>query len=384
MQITQQKAATDSRMSITREDIEQLVREPSAAMRVRIVQKITTGYNTGTFSESETNLANEIFRLLLKDTEMKVRRLIAEELKSNMQVPHDVIWALANDHHDVAVPVLQFSHVLTEEDLILIVRATRDHPKLQAIAKRDSISKELSHSLIETRDDTVAKMLLNNPNATLAETTMEVVLEEFARDHSVLEELVLRGGLPYNFAEKLFTSVSDALKKQLTRKYRLSRHVVEEVTTNARQTAVLQFISPWMSQQDINLLVEQMHRNKRLTDSVIVRSLCIGDLRFFEAAIAKRVGVPVSNARILLMDPGPLGFKALYDSSGLAPSFYPAIRTMLQLAFAETQYGSYRTTDFGARMVERITEGGYDRTIEHMDTMLTMIGRGIHDQPTMH
>ena len=97
-------------MNITREDMELLVREPSPAMRQRICEKITDGYNSGLYSDSEVKLANEIFRLLLKDTEMKVRLIIAEALKANMQAPHDVIWALANDCHEVAVPVLEFSH----------------------------------------------------------------------------------------------------------------------------------------------------------------------------------------------------------------------------------------------------------------------------------
>jgi uncharacterized protein (DUF2336 family) len=127
-----------------------------------------------------------------------------------------------------------------------------------------------------------------------------------------------------------------------------------------------------------------MHRNKRLTDSVIIRSLCIGDLRFFEAAIAKRVGIPASNARILILDPGPLGFKALYGSCGLPEDFYEAVRRMLQFAHEETQYGMYRTTDFGARMVERITEAGDAKTIPHMDTLLTMIGYAIHESVTIH
>src|SRR5690606_11003473 len=134
----------------------------------------------------------------------------------------------------------------------------------------------------------------------------------FAKDNSVLEELVYLGGLPYAFAEMLFTMVTDTMRKQLTKKYRLNKHVVEEASANARETATLQFLTPWMSQQDINRLIDQMHRNRRLTDSVIIRSLCIGDLRFFETAIAKRVGIPPSNARILMLDPGPLGFKALY------------------------------------------------------------------------
>ncbi len=377
MQASQTLAQTS--MNITREDINQLVQEPSAAMRQRICEKIATGYNSGLYSESETKLANEIFRLLLKDTEAKVRLLIADALKSNIHAPHDVIWALANDRRDIAVPVLEFSHVLTEDDLIAIVRATREHPKLKAIARRESISKQLSHALIEKRDHEITRDLLANKGAVISDTSMDIILEEFASENSVLEELVLRGGLPYEFAERLFSMVSDTLKKQMTRKYRMGRHVAEDVTAQARETAVLQFISPWMSQHDINQLVEEMHRGKRLTDSVIIRSLCIGDLRFFETAIAKRVGIPVSNARILLIDSGVLGFKALYESSGLSPMFYEPIHVMLRFALEETEYGNYRTSDFGARMVAKIRSAGLDHTVENMETLLQMISRAIHE-----
>lgn len=377
------KQAVSSAMNITREDIELLVREPSPAMRFRICEKISGGYNSGLYSESETKLANEIFRLLLKDTEMKVRMLMAETLKANMQVPHDIIWTLANDRHEIAAPILQYSHVLSEEDLVTIVRATREHPKLKAVARRESISKQLAHELIEKRDHEITRELLGNKGASIADTSMDIVLEEFAGEHSVLEELVLRGGLPYDFAERLFSTVSDVLKKQLTRKYRMSQQLAEETTGKARETAMLQFISPWMSQNDIDQLVTEMHRNKRLSDSVIIRSLCIGDLRFFETAIAKRVGVPVSNARILLIDPGPLGFKALYDSSGLPPTFYAAIHAMLRIALEETQYGKYRTNDFAARMVAKIRSLGYDRSIENMESLMHMVSRAAHE-PTIH
>jgi uncharacterized protein (DUF2336 family) len=372
-----------SKMNITREDIELLVREPSATMRQRICEKISVGYNSGLYSESEIKLANEIFRLLLKDTEMKVRLLIAQALQASMHAPHDVIWALANDRHEIAVPVLEHSHVLSEDDLIAIVRATREHPKLKAITRRDSISKQLSHALIEKRDHEITRDVLNNKGASISDTTMDVILEEFARENSVLEELVLRGGLPYEFAERLFAAVSDSLKKQLTRKYRMGKHVAEDMTESAREAAMLQFISPWMSQHDINQLVEEMHRGKRLTDSVIIRSLCIGDLRFFETAIAMRVGIPVSNARILLIDPGPLGFKALYESSGLSAAFYEPVRVMLRFALEETEYGNYRTSDFGARMVAKIRSAGLDRAVENMETLLQMVSRAIHE-PKFH
>jgi uncharacterized protein (DUF2336 family) len=371
-------------VNITPEDIQSLIKEPSAAMRGRIAEKITTGYNSGLFTDSENNLAIEIFRLLLRDTELRVRKMIAEQLKDNMSVPHDVIYALANDVTEVAVPVLQHSFVLSEEDLIGIVQATRDVPKLKAIANRESVSKQLSHALIETHVPEVVKDIVANKSASLAETSLEMLLDDFARENNVLEELVYRGGLSPAFAERLFSMVSDQMKKSLTRRYKLNFHVVEEATEAARETATLQFLSPWMSQQDIQKLVDGMFKAKRLTHSVIIRSLCIGDLRFFETALAKLVGIPVSNARLLVLDPGPLGFKALYDSAQMPSAFYPSIKVMLRLALDETEYGTYRTTDFGNRMVERITAGGYDTAVEHMDTLLTLIGRGMREQATVH
>jgi uncharacterized protein (DUF2336 family) len=269
--------------------------------------------------------------------------------------------------------------VLTEEDLVAIIRATREHPKLKAIARRETISKQVSHELALKRDHEVTRELVANRGAVLADATMDMILEEFASENSILEELIFRGGLPYGFAERLFATVSDELKKQLTRRYKIQQHLADESTAGARETAVLQFISPWMSQNDIDHLVDEMHRNKRLSDSVIIRSLCIGDLRFFETAIAKRVGIPVSNARILLIDPGPLGFKSLYESSGLPPSFYEAIRSMLRFALEETQYGNHRTSDFGARMVTKIRSAGLDRTIENMETLLQLVGRATQE-----
>lgn len=382
--VTAPSSSQPTAMNITREDIELLVREPSAAMRSRIAQKISAGYSHHHFSPSEIALANEIFRLLLKDTEMRVRKQMAEELKSCADLPHDIAWKLANDHHEVAAPILQYSPILTEEDLIQIVEATREHPKLRAIAQRDTLSKHLAHALVASEDAKIIKLVVGNQGAVLDDEALGIVLRQFGRDQSILEEMVYRGGLPIQFAEALFTRVSDNLKKQLTKKYRLSRHVLEDAGNNARETATLQFLSPFSSQQDITQLVDQMHRNGRLTDSVIIRSLCIGDLRFFEGAIAKRVGIPPSNARILILDPGPLGFKALYHSAQLPDSFYKAIAIMLQFALQETEYGTYRNADFSKRMSEHIHRGGFDKSIENMDVLLRMIGHAYQSRIVLH
>ena len=371
-------------VNIDREDIAQLVREPSAAQRSRIAEKICLGFNSGQFSDSEIRLATDIFRLLLKDTEMKVRRVLADQLKENMRVPHDIIWTLANDKPEVAIPVLQYSFVLSEDDLIAIVKASKQVAKLRAVAMRQSISKPLSKALVDKGEREVAQILVGNPSAHLDESGLDSVLETFGDEYGILEELVYRGGLPYAFAERLFYRVSGNLKKQLTRKYRLNKAAVEEASNTTRETVTLQFLAPWMSQQDITNLVSEMDHAGRLSDSVMIRSLCIGDIRFFETAIARRVNIGVSNAKLLVADPGPLGFKALYASAKLPEAYYECVKVLLKLANEETQYGTYQTMDYCNRMVARIVSGGYDKTVENMDVLLTMIGRNLSPNATQH
>lgn len=364
-------------VNIDRDDIAQLVREPSAAQRSRIAEKICIGFNSGQFTDSEIRLATDIFRLLLKDTELKVRRVLADQLKENLRVPHDIIWTLANDKPEVALPVLQYSFVLSEDDLVALVKATKQVAKMRAIALRQSISKPLCKTLLEKGDREVAHILIGNRSAHMDEEELLAVLAAYGNEYNILEELVYRGGLPYSFAEKLFYKVSGNLRKQLTKKYRLNKAAVEEAENTARETVTLQFLSPWMSQQDINNLVAEMDRSGRLTDSLIIRSLCIGDVRFFEASIARRVGIGVSNAKILIADPGPLGFKALYASAKLPEAFYECVKVLLKLANDETQYGTYVTHDYCNRMMAHIVSGGYDKTVQNMDIMLTMIGRNL-------
>ena len=45
------------------------------------------------------------------------------------------------------------------------------------------------------------------------------------------------------------------------------------------------------------MLVEALVRNRRLTPSILLRAICVGDLGFFKAALAKMAGISVLNAR---------------------------------------------------------------------------------------
>lgn len=365
---------------LSKTDLEHLAREPSPKVRAALCEKICAGYNDKAYSERETALALEIIRLLIKDTSLRVRRSLSEALKSNPELPRDIAIDLANDHELVAEAILGHSPVLDEEDLLAIIHSTQSLRKLMAIAGRDTISAGVANALIDDGAHSVTMTVIQNPGAQIEESTFAYLLEEYYQDDSILEALVYRSSLPYTVAEKLFYLVGDHLRRHLSEHHHLRRETIEDITAQATESATLKFLSPWMGQQDIQQLVQEMFRQDRLTNSLIIRSLCIGDLRFFQTAMAKRANISVSNAKILLLDPHSVGFDACYDKAALPAPLRDAVRCLYHCALEETQLGRFYHEEFTKRVIEKIMAEGYDRSVDQMPTLISMLGATMQEK----
>lgn len=376
-------------MNLKPMDVKRLTEEPSARVRSMLAAKIAMDYRSGNFTQSESDIAADIFRILLRDTERKVRQAMAEQLSHCPYVPRDVILRLANDEMEVAVHILEYSDVLTEDDLIAIVRSTREIMKLRAIARRDTVSEKLSNSLMDTDNELVLRDLFKNKGAVLEERHMIKSWTSISASQTLLETLVNRGGLPLTIAEKLFFAVSEELKRVLSRQYRLHVPSVQKAANDAREWEMLGIVPNGGSghpndDERVEELVLELHSGGRLTHSLLIRALCMGDLNLFEAGLAKLAGVPRVNARILLMDNGSLGFQSIYKTSSMPDGFYEAVRTLLRLSLEETEYGSIQRPDFRKRIIDRIYVDGYHRTIENMEYLLSIIGGKIATPASTH
>lgn len=364
---------------VTGMDVKKLTREPSGRVRSMIATKIASDYRSGSFSESESGIANDIFRILVHDVERKVRKTLAEQLCLCPDVPHDIIMKLAEDDVDIAGPVLEHSIVLTEEDLISIVRSTTEVVKLCAVARRDSVSEGLSDALIDTKIEKVLGELFNNRGASIAEKSLMESWHYISGQQSLLEVLVSRGNLPLTVAEKVYYLVSDELKRHMAHTYRIGLPIADKAANDAREWQMLGIlptggvISPG-NDEDVEDLIDQLYMSARLTHSFLIRALCVGALSIFEAGIARLAGVPRVNARILLMDSGSLGFKAIYKAANMPEGFYEAVQVLVKISLQETEYGRSKRADFRKRVIDRIYMEKYNRSVENMEYLLAIIG----------
>ena len=321
---------------LNQQDVMRLLASPETDVRAEIAGKIAAQHPR--LSDHERKLAEDILRLMVKDAEVRVREALSRQLKENPLVPRDVALTLAHDVDEVALPIIQYSAALSDEDLIALVRS-QGSSKQEAVARRANVSASVAEAIVEVGSEAAVTTLVANKGAQL----------------------------PVTVVEKLLTQVSETFRGHLLGRADLSPEVASALLIQARELAVLGLSTADSGPSE---LVDHLARHKRLTPSIILRALCMGDLSFFEASLAKLAEIPLENAQKLIYDKGRRGFEALYKKAGLPPNLYMAMCAAIDI-FASMEYdgGPNDRERFSRRMIERILTqyGGEGVEFKHDD-----------------
>ncbi len=338
---------------LTQKDVDLLLNNPSVDVRSSTARKVSEQYQLKSLTQKEKQIAEDIFRLITNDVEIQVREELAESLKTCTFLPYDIVQKIIFDVAAVAVPMIQYSEVISDEDLVTILQ-TKDEEKQCAVAKRHRISPMVCDHLIEESDKTPVIILIGNQGADISEYSYNKLLDKFEACDEIHEPILMRAKVPVAILEKVITKVSDELRKQLLTRHDLPVNVITTLVTQTREKAILN-LSETSTEEDVRTLVIHLHNVDRLTPNLILRSVCVGDMKFFEYALAIKAGIPIRNARILIYDSGPLGLERLYEEAELPPEMFPAVRLAVRTfreMLEETEDG-YRD-HFQRRMIERL------------------------------
>lgn len=361
---------------LNKEDVARLMTDPSPENRSITARKLAAQFSAGALSEGESEIANEIFAIMVQDAEERVRLALAENLKEAHNLPHETALQLARDVSDkVALPMLKYSDVLTEEDLVEIVRSQGSARKV-AVAARENVSEAISDAIVETGDRDAVVSLVSNPSARISANALNAVVEAHGDDERVHTPLVHRDKLPLRVAEKLVAKISDDLKTYLVANHDLSEETATDLILHSRERATVGLLGS-AGEGELERLVEQLSISGRLTPSIILRALCVGDIAFFETAIAHLARVPVTNARILIYDEGELGFKSLFAKAGLPKQLYQAFRSAMDLNIdSESERRDEDPEALLRRMLERVlTDPEADYGSENVEYLLTRFNK---------
>lgn len=308
-----------------------LSRSATTDARAEVADAIGRSIDSPDLGAAERDIALDIVRKLAGDIEQQVRRNLADAVRQSVGLPHDVALKLAKDVADVSLPIISDSVVLTDGDLVSIVEED-DTAKQLAIANRDEVSEVVSGALVERGNEDVVVAVVSNPGATIDEPSLGKALDRFGDSPRLQEPMVGRSTLPVGVAERLVSMVSDKLKDELVRRHEISPDLATDLVLEGRERATLGLLSSDGPSQRVEDLAREMARNGRLTDSILLRAACTGDLAFVAAGLAVRAEVPFRNADLLVHDDGVKGLKSLAAKAGMSEHDRVILRAAVEVA----------------------------------------------------
>lgn len=363
-----------SKIMLTRDDVERLLRDDSPESRGAVLDKVALHYNEHNLRDNEQQIAEHIFRLLMRDMSTRVRATLAERMKENASVPRDIVLHLANDIESVATPLLRHSMVLSDADLVGIVESSQNMGKLLAIAHRDQVSERVSGALVDTNYAEVVTTLLGNQKAKISTNHLTKIATDFALNNEVAGALSSYPNLPAVVVERLISRASTAVAQELKQKYQINDADLQKDTSSAREAMMLRLLDGEMDAAEMEALVTQMSADESLTPSIMMTALCRGQITFFTMALASMAKVPLANAMRLVDDRGEHGFNGIYMKSGLPDSMMEAMRMVVRgVQDLEGDSAIAGSMLYANRLVERVLWHVGDKNVEYIPYFIALI-----------
>ena len=300
----------DATKPVTDEDIRVLVQHPNAEARAVVAQKICRRVRDHPLSDGEREIANEVLGFIAEDAASLVRRAMAVTLKNSPELPRDVALKLAADIDSIAVPVLNFSPVFNDEDLVEVLKS-RAAAKVIAVAKRPTVSGSVVENIVRYGDSRAVAAVAANDGAEITPETARNMLDAYRDDDLIAQAFIKRRDLPIGIVERLVAQISAEAAVELTRRHAVPVELAIELATRARERATIDIIDQSTKTRDVALLVQRLQDESRLSTSLIIRAAGCGELRFVEHALAVKANISHAKAALMVHDGGPFSLKAL-------------------------------------------------------------------------
>lgn len=196
-------------------DLIALAEEDSSDKRRALLRELTDHFfGGGPRTATEDRLYDAVLVKLADDMETAVRAELAGRFAAAPDAPRTLIRRLANDEAAVAAPVLAASPVLTDEDLLGVVRRHgQDH--LRAVSARPSVSEAVSEVIVERGDDETLGTLLRNDGARLSRKASEAAVERARANPALHEVTVSRADLPPDLLNDMYFVVEARLRTRI-------------------------------------------------------------------------------------------------------------------------------------------------------------------------
>ncbi len=329
------------------------IKTAPAGERAEATRALARAWLISDLSEEDRAAAEGALLLQLDDASPLVRQAMAEVFARSPDAPAAIVQALSLDQQSVALPILEYSPLLIDADLVDIV-ATGTSEMQCAIARRINLPASVCAAIAEVGTAQAALELIENAYAELAPFSWDRIVERHGHLAAIRESMLALEDLPAATRVALVAKLSDTLAQFVVARNWLSADRAERIASEARDRSTVK-IAAASRGEDMGGLVRHLRATSQLTAGLILRALLSGNLELLEAALAELSDLPRFRVAALLHDRSGASLQALLKRAGLPESTFGAFRVALEVnhetGFADTPAGEVRLR---RRMVERV------------------------------
>jgi len=329
------------------------IRHAPAGERAEATRALARAWLISDLSPEDRSAAEGALLMMLDDVSPLVRQAMAQVFSRSARAPAAIVRALAADQPSVALPVLEFSPLLIDADLVDIV-ATGDDAVQCAIARRVRLPAAVCAAIAEVGSPAAALELIENPRAELAPFSWDRIVERHGHLAAIRESMLVLEDLPAATRLALIAKLSETLQQFVVARRWLSADRAARAVGEALDRSTVT-VAARSRGDDMRALMQHLRATSQLTAGLILRALLSGNRELFEYALVELSGLPQARVASLLHECGGPSLNALLARAGLPQSTFAAFRAALEaqheIGFVGSEGGAVRLRRL---MVERV------------------------------
>ena len=290
-------------------DLVALAAEPSSEKRRALLRELTDHFfGATTHTPNEQALYGDVLASLAADMETAVRAELSARFALAPAAPAALVRRLAHDEAEVAAAVLRQSEVLTDADLLSVVRA-RGQEHLRAVSERPTVSEAVSDVIVQRGDDETLGTLLRNDGARLSRAASEAAVERAKVNPALHEATVHRSALPPDLLNEMYFVVEARLRQTiLEQNARLDPALLESALAAGRARVATDDGALPADYNECLAYVQELDAAGQLTPQMMARFLRSGGKTSFLIALSQLADIDFHTARqIVEIAPPPMG-----------------------------------------------------------------------------
>jgi len=233
-------------------------------------------------SERERELIADVLISLVRQAERDLKLALSTKLSLMADIPLRLALYIANEDIEIAAPMLVNSLTLGDMDLLYILQS-KPASYWRVIANRASMSPHLISALVQTKDISTVKTLLQNNTIILPETSMPVIIKMAEHSESLAAPLVLRPEINGDIAARIYNFVGHELKKVIAAKFDMPTDTLIETI----EETILEFqsiaASEFTPSKSLLAATKRQHEKELLSVNMMLSNLRRGQIQTFIA-----------------------------------------------------------------------------------------------------